>query len=129
MKYIVKRSKTSGLGLYATVDIPKKQFIIEYIGKKIANENYDEYVEEHPNLYMFEVNEDWTIDGSNRKNTARYVNHSCNPNAGTNHNGGKIKFYSIKSIKAGEEITIDYGTDYFEEHIKPKGCKCDTCQK
>jgi len=35
--------------------------------------------------------------------------------------------WSIKVIKAGEEITIDYGKDYFDDFIKPVGCKCAKC--
>ena len=35
---------------------------------------------------------------------------------------------AIKPIKAGEEITWDYGHDYFVNVITPSGCKCVKCR-
>jgi hypothetical protein len=31
-------------------------------------------------------------------------------------------------FKIGDEITYDYGTDYFREYLKPIGCKCVSCE-
>ena len=33
-----------------------------------------------------------------------------------------------KAIKEGEELNYDYDTEFFDEYIKPKGCRCDKCQ-
>lgn len=76
---------------------------------------------------MFEIDEEYAIDGSARSNIARYINHSCRPNAEAFVTGKRIWIWSRKIIRAGEEITIDYGTDYFDEHIEPKGCRCKKC--
>lgn len=38
---------------------------------------------------------------------AKYLNHSCNPNAGIK---GKVTVVALKDIKKGSEITIDYST-------------------
>ena len=73
---IVKRSKT-GLGLFAAADIPKGTKIIQYIGKIIS----DKEAERHRGRYLFTLDSERTIEGSDRKNLARYVNHSCRPNA------------------------------------------------
>jgi SET domain-containing protein len=67
------------------------------------------------------------IDGSARANTARYINHSCKPNAKGYTTGNRIWIWSLRAIKAGEQITINYGREYFDDHIKPIGCKCDHC--
>jgi SET domain-containing protein len=75
------------------------------------------------------LDEDYTIDGSPRSNAARYINHSCQPNAKAYRTGARIWIWSIKAIEAGEEITYDYGKKYFDEQIKPKGCKCAECVK
>jgi SET domain-containing protein len=32
-----------------------------------------------------------------------------------------------KKIKPGEEITYDYGREYFDIFLKPSGCKCAKC--
>ena len=50
---------------------------MRYSGRKITTEIADEL----DNRYLFEVNSRWTIDGATRKNRARYINHSCRPNA------------------------------------------------
>ncbi|HEY0083469.1 MAG TPA: SET domain-containing protein, partial [Pyrinomonadaceae bacterium] len=74
--YIVKRAAT-GLGLFATEPIPAHKRIIEYVGPLISNEE----VEKRSGKYFFGVNTKWSIDGSARSNLARYLNHSCKPNA------------------------------------------------
>lgn len=120
----VKKSKT-GLGLFAKEDIKKGDFIIEYIGKRITNE----YADEHPNRYLFEINSKWTIDGSGRENKARYINHSCKPNAEVDIKKERIIIFAIKNIKSGEEITYDYQDEYFDDYLRPHGCKCGFCPK
>jgi hypothetical protein len=78
--------------------------------------------------YLFEVNNRWTIDGSTRRNVARYINHSCKPNAETDIKKHKIIITAIKGIQPGEEITYNYGRNYFNAFIKPHGCKCLACK-
>ena len=123
-KVKVKRSKT-GLGLFADEDIKKGEFIIEYTGKKITNKEADQ----KGGRYLFELNSRYTIDGSERSNKARYINHSCVPNCESVIKNGKILIYAIKNIKAGEELTYNYGKEYFDKFIKPIGCKCKKCNK
>ena len=118
----VGRSRT-GLGLFATEPIKKGKFIVEYTGKKLPNKIADEL----DNRYLFEINSRWTLDGSTRRNTARYINHSCRPNAEAIVSGRRVWIWSKRSIKAGEEITYDYGREYFEDYIRPKGCRCVKC--
>jgi SET domain-containing protein len=73
------------------------------------------------NRYMFEINSRWTIDGSSRRNRARYINHSCRPNAEVYFVKHVIKIRAIKNIKPGDEITYHYGRDYFDSFIKAVG--------
>jgi SET domain-containing protein len=75
-------------------------------------------------MYLFEVSKNKTIDGTPRWNTARYANHSCAPNAESEIRKGRVFIVALKKILPGEEITFDYGSEFFEEHIKPKGCRC-----
>jgi len=119
----VKRTSI-GLGLFALQDIPVGQRIIEYTGPLISN---DEVEERKFGKYFFRVNTKWVIDGSPRTNTARYTNHSCRPNSEAFISGYRIWIWSKERIKAGEEISLDYGEEYFDDHIKPDGCKCAGC--
>lgn len=120
--FAVRRTAT-GLGLFALEAIPARQRIIEYTGPLIPNEE----VEKRRGRYFFGVNSKWTIDGSTRSNLARYINHSCRPNAEAIVTGKRIWIWSKKAIKAGEEITYNYGKEYFDDFIKPVGCKCIKC--
>jgi len=116
----VHNSRT-GKGLYADEDIPKGVCIIEYTGKLISEEK----AIEDGGKYYFEVGRNKTIDGNIPSNTARYINHSCVPNCEAIGPNGKIFIFSRKKIKAGAELTYDYGKEYFDRFIKPKGCKCE----
>ena len=115
----------AGLGLFARVAIKKGQYIVRYSGRKIRAEVADEL----DTRYLFEINNRWTIDGSNRRNRARYINHSCRPNAEAYFVKYVIKIRAIKNIKPGDEITYHYGRDYFDSFIKGVGCKCRACAK
>ncbi len=126
--YRIGRSKT-GLGLFATKPIKKGTKIIRYFGPLLdSRKKKDDAVD---NKYLFEINNRWTIDGSIRKNIARYINHSCKPNAESDVNSRKRKVIirAIRNIEIGDEINYDYGTDYFKSFLKPIGCKCDSCEK
>lgn len=118
----VKRAAT-GLGLFSLRDIPAGKRIIEYLGPIITSEE----VYRRGGKYHFEIDENFSIDGSARTNLARYINHSCRPNAEAFVTGRRIWIWSKKDIRAGEQITIHYGKAYFDEHIKPVGCKCAPC--
>jgi len=120
----VGRSKT-GLGLFATKLIRRGTFIVRYTGRKLRNAVADQL----DTKYLFEINNRWTIDGSSRSNIARYINHSCRPNAETDIKKHKILISAIKTIHPGDEITYNYGRDYFNAFIKEKGCKCAACHQ
>ena len=126
--YRVGRSRT-GLGLFATKPIKKGTKIIRYFGPLLDSKKKKDGAIE--NKYLFELNDRWTIDGSVRKNVARYINHACKPNAESDVRPRKRKVFirAIKNIEPGEEINYDYGTDYFKAYLKPIGCKCAACEK
>jgi SET domain-containing protein len=117
---------SAGFGLRTLRDWKKGDFIIEYKGKRISNEQADE----KPNRYLFELGKKLTIDGSARSNLARYINHSCQPNCEPVHytDANEIGIEAKRAIKAGEELTYDYGKAHFDEYIKPYGCRCEKCR-
>ena len=120
----IGRSRT-GLGLFARVPIRKGQFIARYSGRKILTETADDL----DTRYLFEINARWTIDGATRRNTARYINHSCRPNAEVYFVRHVIKIRAIRNINPGDEITYHYGRNYVEAFIKPTGCRCLPCAR
>jgi SET domain-containing protein len=120
----VKHSK-AGLGLFAKVRLAPGRYI-EYTGPYITNEEAD--ARPHAR-YFFEVNSKWTIDGNNPDNIARRINHSCKPNCEAEQHGRRIFITVITPIQPGEELGYDYGSEYFDDFIKPDGCKCIHCDK
>ncbi|MFA5935311.1 MAG: SET domain-containing protein-lysine N-methyltransferase [Patescibacteria group bacterium] len=120
----VGRSAT-GFGIFADEDIPKGRFIIDYWGKLVPSEVADGI----GGRYLFDLENGKTILGGTRKNIARYVNHACRPNAEVRISKNHVYIYSTKRIKAGEEVTYDYGKEYFDEFIKAHRCLCRTCVK
>ena len=120
---LVKRS-IAGLGLFAGEPIKKGACIIEYIGREISER--EKYTSR--SKYLFEISDEKTIDGSSRSNKARYINHSCRPNAEPEIYRGRIFIFAKRNIKAGEEIFYDYGAEYWDEYIGQKKCRCAKCQ-
>ena len=118
----IKRTRT-GLGLFTVRSIERDHRIVEYTGAIITNEE----VKKSRSKYLMELDECRTIDGSPRTNIARYINHSCRPNAAAYRSKGRMWIWSKRAIKAGEEITIDYGEDYLNAFIRTKGCRCQKC--
>lgn len=118
--FAVKRTAT-GLGLFTLRPIPAGKRIIEYIGEIVSAEE----VAGSMKKYFFELDEKHSIDGSPRTNLARYINHSCEPNAEAFTTGRRVWIWAKKKIEAGEQITIDYGKEYFDSHIER--CKCPKC--
>lgn len=117
---------SAGLGLFAVKPIAKRQSIVTYSGPWIDNEEAERR-ERRGARYLFEVNSRWTIDGSSRRNLGRYANHSCRPNAEAVQRQRKMVLVALRAIAPGEEITYDYGKDYFDIFIKPSGCRCAAC--
>jgi len=115
-----------GLGLFAITPITRGAIVIEYTGEKITAEEADS----RGGQYLFALNDNWRIDGKGRQHLARYINHSCRPNcyAEIDETEEHIYIYAKRAIKAGEELTYNYGTEFWTEYIKPKGCRCQKCQ-
>lgn len=120
----VKRS-SAGLGLFASEPIPKGTCIIEYVGTPISEA--EKYTSR--SRYLFEVNSTTTLDGKPAINKAGYINHACRANAEPIIHNKRIYIFATRAIAMGEEITYDYGKEYFDEFLKPHGCRCAPCAK
>ncbi len=129
----VRNSGIHGWGVFAAKDIKKGTKIIEYVGEKITKKESDKRADEQfekgenkrleeGHVYIFELDDEYDIDGNVKWNTARLINHSCGPNCETEDNENFIWIEAMKDIKKGEEITYNYGYDLdcYEDHP----CKC-----
>ena len=125
--YRIGRSVT-GLGLLATKPIRRGAYIATYRGRRIATAESDRR-EARGAKYMFALNKRWVIDGSPRWNMARYINHSCRPNAKPVGRRGGIVIVASRRIEPDEEITYDYGQDYLKSFLTDGGCRCVACRR
>ena len=132
----VDQSPIHQRGLFAIADIEEGAEIIQYVGEKIDKEESNrralEWEEEAREsgeglVYIFELDDDWDIDGRLGDNPARYMNHSCDGNCEAVNGEGEIWIVARQPIKKGEELVYDYGYDmeHFLDH--PCGCGTDSC--
>ena len=133
--YIIRRrSSIHGRGVFAKRDISKGARIIEYVGERITKVEAERRGEARLNshrvdrsqgaVYLFDLNKRYDIDGNVPYNTARHINHSCDPNAETEIIRGKIWIIALRDISKGEEITYNYG--YGFEDYEDHRCYCGT---
>jgi|TARA_B100001540_G_scaffold273965_1_gene259149 SET domain-containing protein len=121
----VKKSNIDKRGLYASKDIKPGTKIIDYIGKLITKKEAQKNTkfDNSKDIYLFNINEKYDLDGDFKWNTARLINHSCNPNCEVEGEGLKLWISSIREIKKDEELTYDYGFGYDQDY-KQFPCKC-----
>ncbi len=123
--YKIKKSKIDKNGLYANRDIKKGTRIIEYKGKIITS-NQSETNPKYDNgkaIYLFNIDKNFDLDGDFKFNTARLINHSCDPNCEVYGEGQKIWIFAMKDIKKDEELSYDYGFS-FDKDFKQYPCRC-----
>ncbi len=134
--YIVKSSTIHNRGVFAARDLVKGERIIEYKGEKITKAESDRRgmaqidASKHTGdgaVYLFILNKKHDIDGSMEWNLARLINHSCAPNCEAQIVRGKIWIIAKKKIKAGDELSFDYGFDLdcWQDH--PCRCGKENC--
>ena len=124
-KYFRKKSGINNLGLFAKGDINKGEKVIEYKGKKFTHKQVEENdrFDNSKAIYLFTLNERYVLDGDTKTNTAKYINHSCDPNCEVDIIKGKIWIIAIKDIKKGDELSYDYGFGY-DADFRQFPCKC-----
>ena len=123
--YKQKSSNIDNRGLFASKNIKKGTKIIYYTGKIITKkqtENNPKFDNDKA-IYLFNLNNRYDLDGDFTYNTARLINHSCDPNCEVEGKGLKLWISSIKDINKNEELTYDYGFS-FDENYKDFPCKC-----
>jgi uncharacterized protein len=110
----VRSSPLHGQGLFALKDIPWGVKIIQYSGEPINDREANHRIDRGADG-IFELAPDKNIDGRSNGSLAQFINHDRkSPNCFVLREGGGIWIVAgIKGIKRGQELTYDYGTDYF----------------
>ena len=132
----VRKSKIQGRGIFAARRIRPGQKIIEYTGPRISNDEadkrYDEEKMTRHHTFLFTLDSKTCVDGNVRSNTARLINHSCDPNCEAIIEKKRIFIYALRNIQPGVELAYDYQYERTggKEMEKFYVCKCgsDKCR-
>lgn len=108
----VRSSPVHGRGVFALTRISAGAKLFEYRGTliswKAAQRRYERSTAEDGHTFFFDLGDGRVIDGADEGNSARWVNHSCEPNCETEQEGSRVFFHALREIKPGEELSIDY---------------------
>jgi SET domain-containing protein len=121
-KLEIRPSKIHRWGVYAGEDIPVRRKVIEYTGERISRKETKRRSDEQDHMiYLFTLDNYWTLDGSVGGSGAEFINHCCDPNIVTEIRKGHILYMSRRPIRRGEELTVDY---HFGKDIEEVPCRC-----
>ena len=114
----IGKSVIDNKGLYASKDIKKGTKIINYVGKIITKKETDTNpkFDNEKAIYLYNLNSKYDLDGDFKYNTARLINHSCDPNCEVDGEGLKLWISAIKDIKKGDELSYDYGFSFDQDY-------------
>ncbi len=124
---IVKPSRIDGKGAFAANVIPARKKIGDLGGEIISLREARKRASLARRVAMVEFGDGRALDASINPNELRYVNHSCVPNTYMRVANSRVEFYTLRSIKKGEELTCNYGETHHDGQLKcmcgAKGCK------
>jgi SET domain-containing protein len=118
---VVQASTIDGQGVFAGVAIPPRLKIGEIRGESITVQQARIRATRTERIMIVELSDKKAIDFSQSADPMRYTNHSCKPNARLCIRQGRVEFYALVAIAAGEEITVDYGETHHEGKLR---CRC-----
>jgi uncharacterized protein len=122
----VRTSPIEGRGGFARTHIKKDDCLIEYIGERLSKEESAHRCS-LGNNFIFQINDDFDLDGSIEANLARFINHSCAPNAEAQLEDDRVWIVALRDIAPGEEITFNYGYDLEDYREHPCRCGAPNC--
>jgi SET domain-containing protein len=121
----VKKSHIQGKGLFTDVPVPARRKLGEFTGERISTREAAKRARGAKRIAIVDVTEREAIDGSVRGGPFQFLNHSCEANLFIRIAYGRVEFYARRNIKAGEELTCDYGLSYHEGEL---ACQCGTAK-
>ena len=117
----VKRSRIQGRGLFALSDLPARRKLGELGGERISQREARRRARGADSIMIVEFGDGTALDATRLGGPFSYVNHSCEPNTFMRLYRGRVEFYSLRRVEAGEELTCDYGETH---HAGALECRC-----
>lgn len=128
----VHNSPIHGNGVFATRHIDAGERLVEYKGRRISWDEATARAERsgQPVNYtlFFTLADGNVIDGGDKGNDARFINHSCDPNCEAYEEDGRVYIHALHDIEPGEELNYNYALVYDGPHTaaikKAFACRC-----
>ena len=118
-------SAIHGMGAFAVEAIPARRKIGELRGEAVsvreARRRARAKAAAGEPIMIVEVSESRAIDATASADVLRFTNHSCAPNAFLRIAQGRVEFYALRDVAAGEELTAHYGESH---HAGRLACRC-----
>ena len=121
LNFKVKRSRIHGRGLFALSAIPARRKLGELGGEVITQREARRRARAAACIMIVEFGDGTALDASRSGSHFRHVNHSCEPNAFMRLYRGRVEFYALRRVEAGDELTCDYGETH---HDGALACRC-----
>lgn len=130
-KLVPYRTPQRGWGLKTLEDIKAGQFVIEYVGELIDEEEFRRRMRRKheirdENFYFLTLDKERMIDAGPKGNLARFMNHCCEPNCETQKwtvlGDIRVGLFAINDIPAHSEVTFNYNLE--SAGIEKKRCMC-----
>lgn len=109
----VRESGVHGKGVYAIRPLKAGDRVLEYKGEIIT---WKEALRRHPHdpsqpnhTFYFHLDDGHVIDGKHQGNSAKWINHSCEPNLEAEQDGNRVFLMALHDIEPEEELFFDYG--------------------
>jgi uncharacterized protein len=117
----IGESRIHHLGVFAEERIAARRNVIEYVGEHVNPVEAYRRTKGEKTTYLFKLDEFWRLDGSVGGSGAEFINHSCDPNLRWRRYKGRVLCQSVRTIEAGEELTLDY---HFSHRAPKAFCRC-----
>jgi SET domain-containing protein len=121
----VAPSAIDGQGAFAHEPIPARRKIGEVRGEFVdmptARARARESELSTGRIFMVAISDKRAVDATHSTDPLRFANHSCVPNMVLKVQQGRIAFYALRHIEAGEELTVRYGATH---HAGRLSCRC-----
>ena len=114
-------SRIDGQGAFAAEAVPARRKIGEIRGEPISVREARRRAKGALRIMIVELSDKRAIDASRSVDPLRFTNHSCQPNAVLRIRQGRVKFYAMRALAPGEEITVNYGPTH---HAGKLACRC-----
>lgn len=127
----VRPSAIDGMGAFALEPIAARRKIGEIRGEFVdlaeARARARRAERESGRIFMVAISDKRAVDASASNDPLRYANHACMPNMVLKVQQGRVAFYALRDIAAGEELTARYGPTH---HAGRLACRCGSprCQ-